>query len=242
LTKSGTHTITLSVSSDGQTATDTQSIFVSDVYDNFSSGVLDETDKWTVTNFTGAYPSVSDGKLVMRFPSTLNGSFETNVRSQCYMSGDFDIQVLFSLDNWILGAPYTGVRVGFGLEVVGSSGKLSVERTSYRAGDSSGHGETEKYIAAESITLGTPRTFAGPDPDVGSATDLSGRLRLFRSGSTIQPFYWNGSSWEQLGSDSITSSDVYIRLLMGAENFSSSQDIQISFDNVTINGGTVVCP
>jgi hypothetical protein len=76
-----------------------------------------------------------------------------------------------------------------------------------------------------------------------STTDVSGKIRLTRSGSSCSGYKWNGSSWDQIG-NSYTWSESQVLDTVRFEHggWDSMPDFTFDYDNFKINSGTVIWP
>jgi hypothetical protein len=70
--------------------------------------------------------------------------------------------------------------------------------------------------------------------------DLSGKLRLVRSGTTISSYYWNGSSWTLVKATSVSGYANDMSVLISASVGGSNPTVTVDFDNFTVISGTVI--
>lgn len=195
------------------------------LYDNFDDDALDP-ELWT-TNVEGGFVEVREAgqRLEITFPATTSGSTSTNgVMSRCALLGSFDIQADYQLLTW---PAQNGVRLG-----LGAAARDVVARHSSGVSDGT---FGELYHT----------NFAGTVGGLTPTTDLVGKLRLTRSGSTLTGYYWGGSDWVLLSSGSITLNVEEIPISLLAWTHDSTfgrEEVKVAFDNVLVNAGTLSCP
>ena len=137
-----------------------------------------------------------------------------------YLSGDFDVQVDFA--NWAQSG--------------GSYGRLCFRMLA----------DEDNYVQIQRRSDGgyfSNRRVSGSD--TGTATsatsDTSGKLRITRSGSVLQTYYWDdgGSAWVQLGTDHDLGrvDPMFPQFwVIGA----GGTDLSVDLSNFTINSGSVI--
>lgn len=79
----------------------------------------------------------------------------------------------------------------------------------------------------------------GTDVQIGTS-DTSGKLRLTRTGNTMQAFYWAPSGWQLIISrtDQLLGANCQISMYAGSHNF-QGKTAQVAFDNIQIINGNV---
>lgn len=107
-------------------------------------------------------------------PDAQKSLMAVNVLGKCKLTGDFDLQLDYSLVAW---PPKNGVRLGL------AAGNYSVQRTSNPA-------YTDNRYATD---------FTGPTTSVATQ-DTTGRLRLARAGGLISGYYLSKGSWVLIAS------------------------------------------
>jgi len=72
-----------------------------------------------------------------------------------------------------------------------------------------------------------------------STADLSGKMRMTRDGTTVKTYYWN-SGWVEHAEDTF---DVLgsnpIRIMFFTSSYSGNPNVQVDWDNFTINSGSI---
>ena len=141
------------------------------------------------------------------------------------ISGDFDVQVDFS------GVSLTTANQLVGL-VANQSPETEVFGTSYlmsaaRADDSLTDDYVSNYQGDTAVWAGNP--------------DTSGKFRITRSGTTWTSYYWNGSSWTQI-KQKTSGSTADVHFILFVRTWGNNSTITPSFDNFTVNSGTIVWP
>jgi len=210
-------------SASGQNGFDASDLFSEymdfDPSDDFTSQDNNEINlnRWIVTGNA----SIKDNQLNLKADATTTTS---RVESAYRLRGDFDIQMDFevvsgpSVDRWDLG-----------IEMRVDTHQYNLWRH-YRNGYGNHAYQAWRYN-------GSSWTSGGSIP----TTDLTGKLLVTRSNSTIKQYYWNGNSWVLITSwTNCPTSDVYFRLraVVGVQKPS----IEINIDNFKVNSGTIVWP
>jgi hypothetical protein len=185
-------------------------------YENFNDNYLNP-EFWQV-EISGTGPTVSEtsGRLEITFPATSSGdTLMAGVRSVHTLVGDFDAQVDFDLLNW----PDSN---GFNVSI-GASGSFTfmISRYSYSFGDHEGY--LFNYLGNMSSV-----------PASGS----SGKLRLKRTGKTMEAFYWQDNAWHSMGAhtDDQFAAEIPIFLNSDCGNPSrfTGQLVKVAFDNFQV--------
>lgn len=212
------------------------------VFDDFDDNKIDATKWRTSTTGSGSTIDEVNRALEISHQADASGSpFLAEYFSVCRLAGDFDIQVDYRLLQW----PSTnGIKVGLAAYDQATSSTWTVERVSV--------GENERYRGGN-IFIGDP----GPGADGylttfngitnrGDATfsefaftgDMSGTLRLVRSGSTITGY----SGSDVVGTFASASSDDvhFILASWGYDVSFGDTGVRVAFDNMKMNQGTLV--
>jgi hypothetical protein len=175
----------------------------------------------------GGTVTETNGRLEMYLnpeglPPSDNGY--VGVGSLCGVSGDLDIRVDYTL----LG-DWTSSQ-GHWVQLFLASREDS---------------ETYSGIIVARAALGTHHTYARYQPSGGFAeeptSDTSGRLRLVRTGSTVQAYYWNGGWLPIGGATTWLSGNAAVFLSLNSLGVGAPA-ASAAFDNLEVVQGTVTCP
>jgi TolB protein len=199
--------------------------------DTFDRGVVDTSFWYALTDPDSAL-AVQDGRLVESIagsavPGGQYNQTATAIGSPCHLTGDFDMQIDYSLLQW----PEHG---GFFAALMGIFGDINVARTSapwdppynqsYNAWSNSSNG----FSSATENTLAT-----------------GGSLRITRVASTAFAYVRDatGADWRLLFSaDGNTGEAIpQISLFAQAATF-GHEDGSVAWDNFRINSGQLSCP
>jgi len=204
--------------SSGKSSFDASAVFdeltPADVDDNFTGtdGDAPDTRLWEVKAGT---PTIQGNALRVRRDNSIDDAVKTIFK----ISGNLDVQVDFS------SFTSAGNAGAFGIEI-----NEDTDDRGYVFIYSDG---TSSYYSSAVYVAGTP-TNGTP----AATTDTSGKLRIVRSGSTINLYYWNGSSWTLQQTATVTTSDVNIHIW--TSTWATNPACSALVDNFTVNSGTVV--
>lgn len=157
-------------------------------------------------------------------PAPAPNIFSAGYTSACRLRGDFDVQVGYVLPVWpIRNGVRMGLNVGFG----------GVGRISGGGLDASTFGLREVYIS----------NFAQGCCGFVNSSDLTGTLRLVRTGSRVFGYFLNSSNtWVLVGSSTATTADTAISMAAWShDGFFTNQEVKVTFDNFVINQGQLTC-
>ncbi len=175
---------------------------------------------------TGATLATANGRLEVSIRADAagaqpGGSFGAHVGTNCKLHGDFDVQVDFELLAWPAG---NGAQAFMGTYYGPAPNWESITRQSQPWG--------ELYDARIAGSYSSTLT-----------SDLSGTLRLARSGGILTASSRNGTDWRVVAARVAVLEPAVITLGAGSydEGF-ANRDVRIGFDNFSINRGNLVCP
>jgi hypothetical protein len=205
--------------------------------DDFNDNTIDPSH-WIAFQ-VGYGPTVveTNQRLEITLPAdssddSVMGLFEAGYLGVCRLRGDFDIQVDYELLNW----PYAnGVRVGLGPIWLYDLPLLRgpVERVSFGSWADFPDWPREVYLTH----------FDDGVQGITATSDLSGKLRLIRSGSTLSGFYFSSGKWVLIHSGPATTDDLYYTIAAWSHDYAfTDQEVKIAFDNFVVNAGELICP
>jgi hypothetical protein len=196
--------------------------------DNFNDNIIN--NKYWEIAIGGVGPTVEETNqsLEVYIPSSSshNGSNRIfgGLTGTYYLVGDFDIQVDFNLLIW---PTPNGMGVGLGTPYV------ELQRGSFKPGVSNPY---EFY----SIDF-----FGGVATFEITTTDTLGKLRMKRTGNTVEGFYWKGNYWEVLGSysdDLLSEPSDFVLIVFCNSVYLPSESVKAAFDNFKITNGQIITP
>lgn len=195
-----------------------QAPYVDDFNDNYRDPI------WhTLTFGSGASVAETNGRLeiTLAADSVAGGPFsniEGHYGLNCSLPGDFDIETDYSLLEW----PSAN---GVFMQLAAFFVNAGVARQSDAFGD--------KYNA-----------FSDPLFEIVPTTDLSGSLRLVRSGGALLAYYRDPLlGWVQFLNAPAHSGDAVPGLSASSNDAQfGDQEVRLSFDNFTISSGAISCP
>ena len=155
-------------------------------------------------------------------PGSSGDSFSVGLTSKWLVEGDFDIQVDYKLLNW---PSENGIRVG-----LGASGG-PVERVSFNKLYPDFPGEPREVYLTH---------FLDGVQGITSTTDMSGKLRLNRVGSTLTGYYFSKDSWIPIHSGPGTTDATSISLSIWGHQ--GTPGVIVVFDNFSVNSGQILWP
>jgi len=191
------------------------------VMDDFDDNALDPT-LWQKWQDSGLDTSETNQRLEITLPADASGDiFSSGVEGVCEINGDFDMQVDYELLVWPTGG--NGVRVGLTADGAGVMERMSNDDPN------------EEYYTADFGSYGNPST---------TTTDVSGTLRIKRSGNTFYAYYRdnNTGNWVQLFSHAGMPTDnlPFNLSAWSHDSLFGDQEVKIAFDNFIL-WGDIVC-
>lgn len=148
------------------------------LYDQFNDNSLNENLWWADVTGTGPTVQEINGRLEITFPANSSGvTLMAGVGSEFELMGDFDARVDFDLLNWPEG---NGFNVSLTTGV-----NFTISRYSYTFWDHEGY-----------LLYSAGNMFSVP------ASETSGKLRIKRTGNTMEAFYWQNDAWQSIGASS----------------------------------------
>lgn len=197
-------------------------VFVDDFDDNSIAA-----ENWAVVVYgSGAQIAEQNQRLEFFMPGSASGTeFGTRLVSQFEMRGDFDIRVDYQLLQWPW---YNGVRIAIAM-TDNLYDNYGMERSSLSAIEPLG--EHEVYIADFGPFVLVP------------TEDLSGTLRLVRSGATQTGYFLQAGEWIAVQTDTAPTRDITIQLHAWSHNYAFRDwDVRAAFDNFTVMTGELHWP
>lgn len=203
--------------------------------ENFANNSFNSSLWKLSTQGNGPSVAVANDRLEITISSTSTndpsiGGFGAGIGSRCLLNGDFDMQVGFQLLVW---PAQNGVRVGIGPSVggLGAGGTpYAVERDSFSTGDT---------IPGEFYVTHMLDSVRG----VNSTKDLSGYLRITRTGSTGTGYFMNSTVWRPIHTGPVVTSEVGFGFEAWSHDYLfSHQTEKVAFYNFTLNSGQLQCP
>jgi hypothetical protein len=205
------------------------------VYDDFNDNSIN-TFLWTVFQ-GGSGPTIAETNLRLEIahPAESAGDiFFAQYISVCQLRGDFDIQADYLLLTW---PSANGVRVGLNIDPgTGTDpGTDLTERSSFGDPTADHPGEPRQVYLTH---------YADGVQGITATSDLSGKLRVVRSGSILTGYYFSSGNWVAIHTGPAdTTADV--RFILGSWSHDllfTEQAVKLAFDNVIVNQGLLICP
>ncbi len=184
------------------------------ILETFDNGTYDHNLFIPITSGSPNQPTVTvvDTHLEVTIPGPINGIFAGGLQMLNFkLMGDFDVQVDFNLLAW-------PANNGVGAGIV--SPLFDVRRVA-------NNGQTQ-----ETYALGVPGKGITNIP----TSDMSGKLRMKRTGSTVQGFYWDNNAWQPIGSytDATLAADTAVYIGVYGGGFTVQPPLTVAFDNFKI--------
>jgi len=200
-------------------------VLVEDFDDNQINPAL-----WTAYVY-GSGPQIAetDHQLEVAMPGNSSGvDFGVKLASRFLLRGDFDVQVDFRLFTW----PYAnGVRMGLGMDTQGLLPHPGVERISFGQNDYPG-APREAYLT----------DFPDGVYGITETGDVTGRLRLVRSGATQTGYYYDAGGWVAIHTGPAPTTDVAVKVATWSGYQFMHWDVTAAYDNFVVNRGDLVWP
>jgi hypothetical protein len=179
----------------------------------------------------GSGPQIAEAnqELEISIPGTsAGGDFGCKLASIFLLRGDFDVQVDFRLLTWPFG---NGVRMALGIDREGLLPHPGVERISFGRDDYPGW-PREVYLT----------DFPDGVNGITATGDLTGTLRLVRSGDTQTGYYYSSGAWAAIHTGPAPTSDVAVNVAAFSAYQFMGWDVFAAFDDFVVNSGELVCP
>ncbi len=187
------------------------------ITENFTNNQYN-TDLWWIYSIgQGATATVTNNRLEITLPASSGGSlYLGNMGSNFTLVGDFDMQADFTLLTW---PTNNASQVGL---TISQANDFSIFRRS-RGLNEGGGGEIYFTMIKGHMTQ-------------VSAAGTSGKLRMTRTGNTMQGFYWDGASWQLVGSSTDPSLGLgtTVHLDFDRDTSFSGPSVKAAFDNVQL--------
>ena len=201
----------------------------SSVDDDFTGadGNAPDPDLWVETDDSNKMQIVSNA---LDFDSSESADVTSNITSVFHLTGDFDIQIDATVESVV--SPGTARHYALFWIKETSTGSPNSWMNLTREDDGNDY-----FDCGGSSTAS----------DNHARTTDTTKFRFTRSGSTITGYYWSGAQWEWDGSTSgktfseSFSDDVEISAWFKQEGTGSAR-WHVTFDNFTVNSGSVVWP
>ena len=204
--------------------------------DNFNNNDIDSSN-WDIY-YIGNSSTVDEEDEKLEIVIAANSSSKltmAGITSLCQLRGDFDMQVDYELLMW---PSSNGVRVGLTTPYEGSTnGSSSVityntERASF--GPKTDAPGLPREVYATNFNNELTYTTQG-------TSDMSGKLRMVRSDSTIAGYYYRSGEWIPIDFTFASPVDVDIRLIAWTTNSTfTNRQVNLAFDNFILNEGNLV--
>jgi len=196
-------------------------------YDDFNDNSV-STSLWTAgTGGSGPALSETGRRLEITIPASSNNNgttgFSAGLNSTCKLKGDFDIQLDYNFPAW---PSANGVRVAL------SSVTGPVERVSFGSNQDFYGWPREVYLTH----------FSDGVNGIVSTTDLSGKLRLTRTGATATGYYYANGAWVPVHTAPSSTDDTAFSISAWSHDYAfTDQEERVALDNLIINKGELLC-
>ncbi len=175
---------------------------------------------------TGPQIAEVNQELEIPIPGSSSGQdFGAKLHTNFLLRGDFDVQVDFRLLIWPFG---NGVRTALGIDQ-GFLYPPGVERLSFGQNDYEGQ-PRESYLT----------DLNGSVCGITGTSDMTGALRLVRSGSTQAGYRYGPSGWVVICSGPAPTGDVHLQISAFTAYQFMGWDVLMAFDNFIVNSGELV--
>jgi hypothetical protein len=195
-------------------------------FDSFDDDAIDP-QVWSVEFYgSGAQVTVQDQQLEFFFPASASGvEFGVRLVGVFQLRGDFDIRVDFRLLLW---PRFNGVRTAIALTDAYDN-DYGMERSSLSGTEPLG--AQEVYVVDFGPIVLVP------------TTDVTGSLRLARSGSTQTGYYRAGGEWIPVQTDTAPAQDITIQLhAWSHDDAFANGDVRAAADDFVVMAGQLVWP
>ncbi len=148
----------------------------------------------------GIEATVTEEGVVVDIAFNAAEVFLAAARTTYDLEGDFDIRMDYELTTWPQGS---GVRIGLAVEVSGSPNSLvQVQRVGFGHGSDFPTYPREVYLVVSDQGV--------HETTITSTDDLSGTLRIRRTGETLTCYYATSDGWYELYNTEWPADDVWV--------------------------------
>ena len=188
------------------------------ITENFDNDQYNHTlwNKFTVG--TDSLSNVINNRLEVTLPASAGGIlYMGGMGSEFTLVGDFDMIIDFELLTW---PAKNEAQIGLTID---QANDFSIFRRS-RGLNEEGGGEIYFTMIKGQMTK-------------VSASGNSGKLRMKRTGNKMEGFYWDGATWQLVGSgtDPSLGLDTHVNFNLNRDTSFSGPIVKAAFDNIIIN-------
>ena len=203
--------------------------------DNFDDNALNQNYEWWVNGNGPLAPQEANHRLEMTIPAGSTGQdgsdIGVNLGFGNNFAGDCEVQIDFNLLNWP--TPVGAEAIEAGIQVFSETGSCVVKRTNF--GPSAPGGAHEAY----------EMNFAGSHFFGVATTDMTGKLKMTRTGNVVEGFFWKNNAWHLIGSimdpqlGSVSEWGIYTGT-WGVDSI--GQTVKAAFDNYQLTNNIAKTP
>lgn len=186
------------------------------IFDPFDgvNGQAPNSNMWSYV--AGNDMTIQDGKLESVTTSSWPG-----VKSNFVLQGDFDIQIDYALDSApVTDSWYVNVIAKSSIGTQDDEDRFGIQRSFV----------SQQIYRVEQVVNGAWSAI-GDIPT--SAAEVSGILRIVRTGNIFEGLFWNGEAWVSIGTATLNATDVTLYIQTGAAV--SNPAVTARFDNFTVS-------
>jgi hypothetical protein len=198
------------------------SVYGGTIIENFNNGQYNKQYWSKMITGSGVSGAITNNQLVVTLPASSGGvQYLGGLGSKFTLTGDFDLQVDFDLQTW---PADNEAQVGL---TITNANDFSIFRRSKGVNEGGG-GEVYFTMIKGIYTQVT-------------ASGTSGKLRMIRTGNTMQGFYWDGANWQLVGSgtDPSLGSPTTVAFNINRDTPFSGPSVTAAFDNVRVTSPSI---
>ena len=192
------------------------------ITENFDNNQYNQNLWWVESMGDGVTSVVTNNSLQITLPASVGGTLYMGLMGGAFtLSGDFEMVVDFDLLDW---PSNNQAQIGLSIN---QANDFSIFR---RSGSVNEGGE--KYFTMIKNVYAEKRPVSG----------TSGKLRMKRTGNTMEGAYWDGADWIVVGSgtDPSLGADVSVHLSLNRDTPFSGPIVKGAFDNISLTYDKII--
>jgi hypothetical protein len=191
------------------------------ITENFENNQYNQNLWWVESMGDGVTSAVANNSLQITLPASVGGTLYMGLMAGAFtLSGDFEMVVDFDLLEW---PSNNQAQIGLSIN---QANDFSI----FRRSGSVNEGNEKYFTMIKDVYSELP------------ASGTSGKLRMKRTGSSMEGAYWNGSDWVVVGSGTDPSFGAYfgVHMSLNRDTPFSGPIVKGAFDNISLTYDKII--